>query len=149
MFKAVAILLCLVLLTTSIVSSTFAKFAVKKSATTNMTFEKFGVMVTMTVDPNLVSRVGDSNVKWTRWGDTASVTIDNLVMYPGDNFYQAIKFSFLKYTGDANNNGKQDDNEFVNSVAQVPVELKVDTNIQYARDQFKVEKKILVIKKRF
>ena len=100
-----------------------------------MSFEKFGVMVTMTVDPNLVSRVGvdangDSNVKWTRWGDTASVTIDNLVMYPGDDFSQAVNFSFLKYN--------KDSGEYENSVAQVPVEVRITTDFNFTYESFKV-----------
>ena len=144
MFKAVAILLSLVLLTSCVVSTTFAKYVIRKSTgPITMELEKFGVLVTMTVDDTLVQRVGvdengNSNVKWSRMGDSASVTIDNLVLYPEDNFSHAINFSFLKYIGDTNNDGKKDADEYENSVAQVPVKLVIKPEISFTKADYKV-----------
>ena len=49
MLKAVAILLSLVLITTCIVSSTFAKFVIQKSTKTEMTLEAYGIVLDLDV----------------------------------------------------------------------------------------------------
>ena len=59
----VAILLCLVLITSSAVSTTLAKYVITKDATTSVGLEKFGVTVTLTGPTNTTtstSSIGDS-----------------------------------------------------------------------------------------
>lgn len=98
--KAVAILLCLVLFTTCIVSSTFARFANRQTATTNMTLGRFGVELVMTYktdwgdedDPNRK----DVTITPTQNGDSLSVTISGLRMIPGDDFPELVRFKFVE-----------------------------------------------------
>ena len=59
----VAILLCLVLITSSAVSTTLAKYVITKDATTSVGLEKFGVTVTLTgptTSTTSTSSIGDS-----------------------------------------------------------------------------------------
>lgn len=70
----VAILLSLVLLSSSVVSTTLAKYVVAKNATTTVTLNKFGVEVTFSGTGNATTKKGDS------------VTYTNtLAMSPGDS----------------------------------------------------------------
>ena len=75
----VAILLCLVLITSSVVSTTLAKFVISKSSTSTIKLEKFGVEVTFTGLGNVVKK-GDSVIY---------TTSTNLSMKPGD--FKAIE----------------------------------------------------------
>ena len=71
----VAILLCLVLITSSVVSTTLAKFVISKSSTSTIKLEKFGVEVTFTGLGDVVKK-GDSVIY---------TTTTNLSMKPGDS----------------------------------------------------------------
>ena len=100
MLKAVAILLSLVLITTCIVSSTFAKFVIQKSTKNEMTLGSFGVELIMTYkedwgdedDPNRK----DVTITPTENGDSLSVTISDLRMIPGDDFPELVRFKFVE-----------------------------------------------------
>ena len=87
MLKAVAILLCLVLFTTCIVSSTFAKFANRQTATTNMTLGRFGVEISLT--PNGITK----NTEDKR-GNSLSTTFKTVSLKPGDAKAEAVKMTF-------------------------------------------------------
>lgn len=85
LMATVAILLCLVLITTSVVSGVFAKYAIKKQASTSVSFQSFGVTVELTPDSNL------KTLSEVKKGDSASVMFEELPMAPGDEFYKALK----------------------------------------------------------
>lgn len=92
MMKAAAIILCLVLITSSVVSTTLAKYVITKSAETEITFKKYGLQLDVTADSPLV-KVTDSDVKN---GLSVSATY-KLAMNPdlatADN---ALRFVFTK-----------------------------------------------------
>ena len=74
----VAILLSLVLLTSSVVSTTLAKFVIRKEATTEVTLNKFGVEVTFSGTGSATTKKGDSiiytNTLTMKPGDSKSIT---------------------------------------------------------------------------
>lgn len=86
LMKIVAILLCLVLATSSIVSTTLAKFVVSKDATTSITFDTFGLSIDVSA-PEL----GEGTVTEQK-GDSASITFNNLQMRPGMKKDNMIRF---------------------------------------------------------
>ena len=75
----VAILLSLVLLTSSIVSTTLAKYVVAKSAIVNAQLDKFGV----TVELNSTDLSLDTS-KTKQTGDSYSYTYQDVLLHPGD-----------------------------------------------------------------
>ena len=77
LMASVAILLSLVLITTSVVSGVFAKFAIKKTTAVGMTLEKLGVTVTMTPNSNL------GHTKITN-GDSISIALNDISLLPGE-----------------------------------------------------------------
>ena len=81
LMASVAILLSLVLITTSVVSGVFAKFAIKKNTTTTMKLEKFGVTMEV-LDPTNYAKIDTS--KTVNDGQNVSVTFNNLIMQPRD-----------------------------------------------------------------
>ena len=81
LMASVAILLSLVLITTSVVSGVFAKFAIKKNTTTTMKLEKFGVTMEV-LDPTGYVKIDTS--KTVNDGQNVSVTFNNLTMQPRD-----------------------------------------------------------------
>ena len=85
LMATVAILLSLVLISTSVVSGVFAKFVIKKTTETTVKLEKFGVSMEVTA-PSNVTKVND--------GENVSVTLDNVLMTPGYSDYYLIQFKF-------------------------------------------------------
>ena len=96
LMAAVAILLCLVLITTSVVSGVFAKYAIKKQASTSVGLEKFGVTITMSVpDATNLGTYGGATVNTEVMdGDSGTISITGLKMYPGCQYPRAAKFEF-------------------------------------------------------
>lgn len=99
MFKAVAILLSLVLLTSCVVSTTFAKYVIRKSAPLTVGLERFGVSIDLDVNEAFANAVGTDNVEITQLGESLSVKISNLKLAPGDDFSDAIVFNFSGTAG--------------------------------------------------
>jgi hypothetical protein len=97
----VAILLSLVLLTSSIVSTTLAKYVVTKSAEVKATLQTFGLTVTLesnTKEGNHILTKDTAKSKQT--GDSVSIKFTDVILKPGDETYKnAIKASI---GGDAN-----------------------------------------------
>jgi hypothetical protein len=92
----VAVLLSLVLLTSSIVSTTLAKYVVTKDVTSTVGLQAFGLEVELKVDSKI------SHTKSSK-GDSAIITINNFKLKPGDKFENAITASISgKPTVDAN-----------------------------------------------
>lgn len=87
----VAILLSLVLLSSSIVSTTLAKYVITKDATTSVGLEKFGL--TVTLEKN-VSSMSEITAETKKTGDSISLTYNKVSLTPGSTTYQkAIKAS--------------------------------------------------------
>ena len=126
MIKVVAILLTLVLFTSTVVSGTLAKYATYKDATTSVTFEQFGVELVMTYKTNW----GDENdpnrkdvtITPTEKGDSISVTISDLMMFPGDDFPEIVRFKFVE--------GK---------TPNVPVKVTITQTLSHVHENFRIE----------
>lgn len=90
MFKAVAILLSLVLLTSCVVSTTFAKYVIRKSTgPITMELEKFGVEIELkSSESNRLKKDVEKKL-----GDSLSVTY-NYSMYPSIACDDAAKITF-------------------------------------------------------
>lgn len=88
--SAVAILLCLVLISTSVVSGVFAKFVINQSTKAQVTFGKFGVNVTITPS-NGVKAYQTSDVEQ---GMSATMAFDDIPLYPGAEFKDALTIKF-------------------------------------------------------
>ena len=82
----VAILLTLVLLTSSIVSTTLAKYVVSKDATTTVGLDKFNLDVTFTYNESYKDSVKNA-------GDSVEVTLKNITLKPGDDYKNLITAS--------------------------------------------------------
>jgi hypothetical protein len=108
----VAILLCLVLITTSVVSGIFARFTIYKKSETSVSFQSFGVTVELTPNSNLKTK---SEVKK---GDSASVMFEELPMAPGDKFYEALCID-------------------IEGTPNVPIIFRATCHIEYNMDQYK------------
>lgn len=96
LIKIVAILLCLVLISMSIVSGIFAKFVIEKSGSTTIKFNKFGVSVGLTLSDEFVEFLGGEEKvadMMTVNGDSISINIPNLKMAPGDIWDKAFTVS--------------------------------------------------------
>ena len=106
LMATVAVLLCLVLISTSIVSGVFARFAITKKAETTVKLEQFGVTIELTPDSRLVK---ETEIKK---GDSVSMTFSGIDMAIGDAFPQAL---MVEVTG----------------TPTVPVELKVACQFNY------------------
>ena len=90
----VAILLSLVLFTTSIVSGIFAMYAVRTYGSASFTFKKFGVIVELSFSEDFLKIYGDVIEDNTVVnGDSVTITIPTLKMAPGDSFRDAIQFN--------------------------------------------------------
>ena len=92
----VAILLSLVLLTSSIVSTTLAKYVVAKSAETTAKLDKFGV----TVELNATS-LGTPDTT-TNAGDSVTYVFSNILLHPDDAVKTISASVYGKPTVDAN-----------------------------------------------
>ena len=89
LMSIVLILLCLVLITTSVVSGIFAKYTVSKQILMMFGFESFGVSFDIGVSPELID---STTVKVDGLG-TATVTVTNIWLKPGDSIEDALIFT--------------------------------------------------------
>ena len=91
----VSLLLALVLISSSMVSSVFAKYVVRKSTEASMSLEKFGVKITATSpQQSTLKSVGGATVTMQSSGSYLTSTISGLKMAPGDDYYKALNFAF-------------------------------------------------------
>lgn len=117
MLKAVAILLSLVLITTCIVSSTFAKFVIQKSTKTEMTLEAYGVTLDLDVAQALKNAC---TVEEKVNGNSLTVTLTNLTLAPGDDFSESIIFA-------------------LSGAATTRTKLNVDIDVEYDISDFYID----------
>ena len=113
----VAILLTLVLLTSSIVSTTLAKYVVSKDAKTTVGLEAFG----LTVDVKANYTDAGTAVESNKNGDSVTLTYANLNLKPGDNIANAIEVA-------------------VYGTAKVNVKVSINVTVAYGGDKFVVTK---------
>ena len=109
LMATVAVLLCLVLISTSIVSGVFARFAITKKAETTVKLEQFGVTIELTPVGDLAKFKIEPELKK---GDSVSMTFSNIDMAIGDSFLDTLK---VKIYGEPT----------------VPVELKFSCYVNY------------------
>ena len=88
LMMTVAILLTLVLASTSVVSGIFAKYAVTKKATTTVSLQKFGL--TLQVEGKYGATTSPTGYTGL---DVLSVTVDNLQLTPGQPLTDVVKFT--------------------------------------------------------
>ena len=125
LMATVAILLSLVLITTSVVSGIFARFTVLQEAKTKMTLNKFGVSLGLELSDEFVEFLDREEVvaDMTENGDSISIVIPKFKMAPGDEFWDAVKIS-------------------VNNTPNVNCTFKLQFDITYNDNDFKVPKSI-------
>ena len=111
----VAILLTLVLISTSLVSGIFARFVVTKQASTVVSLERFGVELKLTPNANLKS----TEQKLSQAGDTISVQFTSDLLM-GDTVYDALK---VEVTGTPN----------------VKVKFRFDCKVEFDKTKFTVD----------
>lgn len=119
LMAAVAILLCLVLISTSILSGVFAKFVHQRAMDATMTFKHLGVTVTMSAETDRTALVaaGATISTEVKNGKSGTITISGLKMRPGLDFSRAVKFEF----------GKQGETQKLS----VPAEVRITTTVEY------------------
>lgn len=94
LMSIVLILLCLVLITTSVVSGIFAKYTVSKQILMMFGFESFGVKIDISFSQDLIDLTKTTPPQLTITGeDTAHVVIKTLMLRPGDSYDDAITFT--------------------------------------------------------
>ena len=96
LMATVSILLCLVLITTSVVSGVFARFAIKDTATSTVVFEKYGAKVSVNLDGLIKDSQGNiiDGIEVTEIvnGNTKLITVTGLKIGPGDMVPNAMRF---------------------------------------------------------
>ena len=80
--RALVIILSLVLITSSVVSSTFAKYVVRKSAETTVKLQKFGLTVELDHNNKLTEKA-ETEVK----GDSVTYKLNDVTLIPGNTDY--------------------------------------------------------------
>ena len=96
LMATVAILLCLVLISTSVVSGIFARYVIQKQASVKMNIEAFGVTlsVSTTVSGATVNATKNKKLDYStaeKLSDSLNIEISNLQMAPGDEFFDALR----------------------------------------------------------
>ena len=123
MMARVAVLLSLMLLSTSFLSSVYARYVFKKEVDTVVTMEEFGVSLSISLSPELrehIQNVNENSVTVTLEESNAIISVENLLMHPGYDFSDAFRFEM----------GGQ---------ATSPVKLSVSTSIAVGdRDSFEI-----------
>ena len=100
LMATVSILLCLVLISTSVVSGIFAKFAINNKGRATASLKAFGVTLTMTVNETKLKNAGATVVTANdNRNTTRSVTITGLKMAPGESIMDAVKINISGTAG--------------------------------------------------
>ena len=120
MMATVAILLSLVLITTSIVSSTFAKYVAQKRVDGSFDIDAFGVTVGMELSDEFKAAINSDYAGQTD-DKTITLTLNNLKLKPGDSYLDAVKFT-------------------VNGTPSVDVQLRLDMDVSYDIADFTIYK---------
>ncbi len=116
LMATVAVLLCLVLISTSIVSGVFARFAITKKAETTVKLERFGVEIKLS-SVQLASY--EDKTKAIKKGDSVSMTFSGIQLAQGEGFDEALH---VEVTGKPS----------------VNVALKITCQFEYDEDDYKI-----------
>ena len=119
MMIVVSLLLVLVIFTTNVLSGIYAKYVSKDYVEAVIEFKHLGVDVIITPSDKLIATVGEENIVETPNGNNVSLKVNNLKMVPYMDLSDALNF---KFTG----------------TAEVPIRVKIEINIDYTRDKFKI-----------
>lgn len=94
MMIIVSVLLSLVLITSTVVSGTLAKYTTTGGESSDSArVAKWGVNVEVKLDPAFAEVVGSENIESVANGDSVTINISNLKMGPGDDFSKALNVS--------------------------------------------------------
>ena len=119
----VSLLLCLVLISSCVLSGIFAKYTTKKTASAKLGFEQFGVTLELEVGDALKNACKDANGNTTYTLTTnthtgeISFVATSLKLKPGDDFTKMIKFT-------------------IGGTANVKCKLNIDVDVTYDADNF-------------
>ena len=91
LMATISILLCLVLISTSVVSGIFAKYVVTKKGQSIVSLEAFGVTLSVSEGGNLPQGVTVKTTK-NHAQNTVSVEVSNLQLAPGDSIDDVVIF---------------------------------------------------------
>ena len=116
----VSVLLSLVLITTSVVSGTMAKYVTSGSSSSSARVAKWGVNIEVDLDENFEKACGDG-VKIVENGNSISVEIPNLKMCPGDDFTKAI-------------------NVTISGQSEVKLKVNIECDAEYTQSEFTIPK---------
>ena len=115
LLRILAVLLCLILISTCIVSSTMAKFVVIKQADATVSLQKFGTTITVSTPHS-----GISETVATKKGNSLTYTITDVEMNQGSSYKDLVRFTF-------------------NTTApNVPVYVIIEVDIDYNPEDFKI-----------
>jgi hypothetical protein len=121
MMATVSTLLALTLISGCLVSGIFAKYTTQKKSVATMKYQKMGVEVTLSVPQETALRAQGAVITYPAENSNKvkagvyEVTISGLPIGPGDDYRKLVRFDF---DGNAN----------------VPVEVKLSTDIVYSDD---------------
>lgn len=90
LMMTVAILLCFVLISTSVVSGIFAKYVITRSAGATVSLKAFGLTLTVDGSHGTVTRNPVADASST---STLSVSVTNLQLVPGQTLDDVVKFT--------------------------------------------------------
>ena len=118
LMMAVSSLLCLTLISSCLVSSVFAKYVTKDTATATAVIEKFGVTLSVsslsaTEQANYGVTVTDNSTDNLKNAGVYSITVSGLKMGPGDKIEDLLAFT-------------------IGGTPNVDCQLKIDTTITYS-----------------
>ena len=99
LMMTVAILLTLVLASTSVVSGIFAKYVVTKSASTEVSLKAFGIKLTVTgmndADKGITTRVDKKDAQ----NNSIAITVSGVQLAPNEKIDDVVKFTIEKDGG--------------------------------------------------
>ena len=133
LMAVIAILLCLVLLSTSLVSGIFAKFVIRKSGSTTIKFDKFGVSLHVSGDdatPTIVNNGKNATITYAVHNMNPDVTFDDVIRFAFDGQQTVPIDVTVKVDVTTHSNFLLDTSEFgslQSSTAYMPLLFKVGT----------------------
>ena len=145
MMMTVAILLCFVLISTSVVSGIYAKYVITKSAGATVSLKKFGVKLSMNKGADFDESGASASISDD--GTTITTTITGIGLVPGKDYPDIVKFTAsvdgtvsvntrIKVKAVVNTtDGSTDGNKFkLNSTTYIPIATRIKIGTADAAD---------------
>ena len=127
LFRIIAVLLCLVLISSCVLSGTLAKFVTKKDRNFTVRLKQFGVELNVATDFSKDSGVtveeDQSKLDNKKTYSTYVIEFTDLKLIPGDAYNNVVQFTF-------------------SGTPSVDVNVIIDVDVTYNGDNFKVPAKI-------